>query len=43
MLLAGLAPVTNESAEKKKSVRISKAGDYINLLLVQCANAVEQS
>ena len=30
----------NESAGKKKSVRVSKAGCYIKPLLVQCANAV---
>lgn len=34
---AGLAPANNESAGKKKSVRISKAGSYIKPLLVQCA------
>lgn len=34
---AGLAPANNESANKKKSVRISKAGSYIKPLLVQCA------
>lgn len=37
---AGLAPQNNESAGKKKSVRISRAGVYIKPLLVQCANAV---
>jgi transposase len=37
---AGLTPTNNESAGKKKSVRISKAGCYIKPLLVQCANAV---
>jgi len=36
---AGLAPQNNESAGKKKSVRISRAGVYIKPLLVQCANA----
>lgn len=36
---AGLAPANNESANKKKSVRISKAGQYLKLLLVQCALA----
>ncbi len=40
---AGLAPTNNESAGKKKSVRISKAGCYIKPLLVQCANAVVTS
>lgn len=34
---AGLAPANNESAYKKKSVRISKAGTYLKPLLVQCA------
>lgn len=36
---AGLAPANNESANKKKSVRISKAGQYLKPLLVQCALA----
>lgn len=36
---AGLAPANNESAGKKKSVRISKAGQYLKPLLVQCALA----
>ena len=40
---AGLAPTNNESAGKKKSVRVSKAGCYIKPLLVQCANAVIKS
>lgn len=40
---AGLTPTNNESAGKKKSVRISKAGCYIKPLLVQCANAVVTS
>ncbi len=35
--------ITNESAGKKKSVRISKAGYCIKPLLVQCANAVVTS
>ena len=34
---AGLSPANNESANKKKSVRISKAGQYLKPLLVQCA------
>ena len=34
---AGLTPRCNESAKKKKSVRITKAGVYIKPLLVQCA------
>jgi len=36
---AGLAPCNDQSAGKKKSVRISRAGAYIKPLLVQCANA----
>jgi len=40
---AGLTPTNNESAGKKKSVRISKAGCYLKPLLVQCANAVVRS
>jgi len=36
---AGLAPTSNESAGKKKSVRISRAGQYLKPLLVQCALA----
>ena len=34
---AGLTPRCNESAKKKKSVKITKAGIYIKPLLVQCA------
>lgn len=34
---AGLSPANNESAGKKKSVRISKAGIYLKPILVQCA------
>jgi len=37
---AGLTPTNNESAGKKKSVRISRAGCYLKPLLVQCATAV---
>lgn len=40
---AGLTPQNNESAGKKKSVRISRAGVYIKPLLVQCANAAIRS
>lgn len=40
---AGLAPANNESAGKKKSVRISKAGCYLKPLLVQCALAAIKS
>lgn len=35
----GLAPANNESANKKKSVRISKAGEFLKPVLVQCALA----
>ena len=35
---AGLTPQNNESAGKKKSVKISRAGVYIKPLLIQCAN-----
>lgn len=40
---AGLTPTNNESAGKKKSVRVSRAGCYIKPLLVQCATAVVKS
>ena len=40
---AGLTPTNNESAGKKKSVRVSKAECYIKPLLLQCANAVVTS
>ena len=40
---AGLTPTNNESAGKKKSVRISKAGCYIKPLLVQCSLATLNS
>lgn len=40
---AGLTPQNNESAGKKKTTRISRAGAYIKPLLVQCANAVIKS
>jgi transposase len=33
---AGLTPQNNESAGKKKTTRISRAGNYIKPLLVQC-------
>ena len=36
---AGLTPQNNESAGKKKTTRISRAGVYIKPLLVQCALA----
>lgn len=40
---AGLTPQNNESAGKKKTTRINKAGAYIKPLLVQCANAAVKS
>jgi len=40
---AGLTPQNNESAGKKHSVRISRAGVYIKPLLVQIANAIVKS
>jgi len=36
---AGLTPQNNESAGKKKSVHISRAGTYLKPLLIQCANS----
>ena len=39
----GLTPQNNESAGKKKTTRISRAGDYIKPLLVQCALAAIKS
>jgi len=36
---AGLAPANNESAGKKKSTRISRAGQYLKPLLINCAFA----
>jgi len=36
---AGLTPQNNESAGKKKTTRIGKAGQYIKPLLLQCAIA----
>jgi transposase len=40
---AGLAPQNNESAGKKKTTRVSRAGAYIKPLLVQCALTVCKS
>jgi len=40
---AGLTPQNNESAGKKKTTRISRAGAYIKPLLVQCSLAVIKS
>jgi len=37
---AGLVPQNNESAGKKKTTRITRAGAYIKPLLVQCAHTV---
>ena len=40
---AGLTPTNNESANKKKSTRCSKAGQYLKPLLIQCALAAVKS
>lgn len=40
---AGLVPGNNESAGKKKSVRITRAGQFLKPLLVQCALAAIKS
>ena len=40
---AGLTPQNNESAGKKKTTRITRAGAYIKPLLVQCALAICKS
>ena len=40
---AGLTPQNNESAGKKKTTRISRAGTYIKPLLVQCVLTVCRS
>jgi len=40
---AGLAPSNNQSAGKKKSVRISRAGVYLKPALVQAAHAAVKS
>jgi len=40
---AGLAPQNDQSADKKKTTRISRAGVYIKPLLVQCANCAIRS
>lgn len=39
----GLSPANNESAGKKKSVRITKAGAYLKPMMVQCALAAIKS
>lgn len=40
---AGLTPANNESANKKKSTRCSRAGQYLKPLLIQCALAAVKS
>lgn len=40
---AGLAPGSNESGGKKKSVQITRAGVYLKPALVQCAHAAVKS
>ena len=40
---AGLTPGNNESAGKKKSVRITRAGVYLKPALVKCAHAAVKS
>lgn len=40
---AGLTPGSNESAGKKKSVRITRAGVYLKPALVQCAHVAVKS
>ena len=40
---AGLTPSNNESAGKKKSVRITRAGVYLKPALVQCVHAAVKS
>ena len=40
---AGLAPANNQSAGKKKSVRISRAGVYLKPALVEAAHAAVKS
>ena len=40
---AGLTPGSNESAGKKKSVQIARAGVYLKPALVQCAHAAVKS
>jgi transposase len=40
---AGLSPANNESAGKKKSTRVSRAGQFLKPLLVQCALAAVKS
>jgi transposase len=40
---AGLTPANNESANKKRSTRCSRAGQYLKPLLIQCALAAVKS
>ena len=40
---AGLTPSNNESADKKKSIRITRAGVYLKPALVQAAHAAVKS
>ena len=40
---AGLAPQNDNSAGKKKTTRVSRAGVYIKPILVQCANSTIKS
>jgi transposase len=40
---AGLAPQNDNSAGKKKTTRVSRAGVYLKPILVQCANAAVKS
>lgn len=40
---AGLTPGNNESADKKKFVRITRAGVYLKPALVQCTHAAVKS
>lgn len=40
---SGLTPQNNESAGKKKSTRVSRAGVYLKPTLIQCANAAIKS
>jgi len=40
---AGLTPQNNESANRKKTTRIARAGAFLKPLLVQCANAAVKS
>ena len=43
LLRLGLTPGNNESAGKKKSVRITRAGVYLKPALVQVAHAAVKS